>query len=275
MVYHIVVGDHAASQLDQALQSDVDNTHTVVVMRDILNVGPIMRREGQKFSELRSEFWHQVVNTEKPPAEVDDLDRLLKTANELAKNENDKIWIWIGSLPADVCAYYWSLKYLAKYAGRIYIISIAGLPFLDDDGKIFFPKSIAEIRPKELMKARKLARPITKSEFEVDIEEWLKISEVNAGIRTLEGVKKILSKNDTLYDHQLLTFCSGHYQKAQKVVAQAIAKFNIPTGDLYLAWRLRRLGEMGKLKIQGDTTKSPRDFEVCLPVTTVEAVSLF
>ncbi len=275
MVYHIVVGDHAAAQLDQALHTDPAMPDTLVVMRDILNVGPLVKREGQKFSDMRTEFWQQVVISEKGPAEVDDLERLLKTANELSKNETDKIWLWAAPLPADICAYYWALRYLTKYAGRIFIVNIAGLPFLDENGKVFFPKSFSEILPKELIKAKKLARPVTKSEFEIDAEEWLKISQVNAGIRTLEGGKKVLSKNDTNYDHQLLTFCAGHFQKAQKVVAQAMAKFNIPTGDLYLVWRLRRLGEMGKLKIQGDPTKSPRDFEVCLPVTTAEAVPLF
>lgn len=275
MVYHIVVGDHAAAQLDQALHTDPAMPDTLVVMRDILNVGPLVKREGQKFSDMRTEFWQQVVISEKGPAEVDDLERLLKTANELSKNETDKIWLWAAPLPADICAYYWALRYLTKYAGHIFIVNIAGLPFLDENGKVFFPKSFSEILPKELIKAKKLARPVTKSEFEIDAEEWLKISQVNAGIRTLEGGKKLISKNDTNYDHQLLTFCAGHFQKAQKVVAQAMAKFNIPTGDLYLVWRLRRMGEMGKLKIQGDPTKSPRDFEVSLPVTTSEAVSLF
>jgi hypothetical protein len=275
MIYHIVVGDHAAAQLEMALHTDPAVPDTIVTMRDILNVGPLAKREGQKFSELRGEFWQQVVITEKGPAEVDDLERLLRTANELSKNEGDKIWLWVAPLPADVCAYYWTMRYLSKYAGRIYIINIAGLPFLDEQGKIFFPKSLAEILPKELIKAKKLARPVTKSEFEIDAEEWLKISEVNAGIRVLEGGKKLLSKNNTHYDQQLMTFFFFFFQKAQKVIAQAMAKFNIPTGDLYLAWRLREMGELGKLKIQGDTTKSSRDFEVCLPVTTSEAVSLF
>jgi hypothetical protein len=39
------------------------------------------------------------------------------------------------------------------------------------------------------MKAKKLARAITSSEFETDIEEWQKICAANKGVRLLEAVK--------------------------------------------------------------------------------------
>ena len=44
-----------------------------------------------------------------------------------------------------------------------------------------------------------------------------------------------------------------------------LAKFNLPPGDLYLGWRLRKMAEAGKLELQGDTAKSLKDFEVKLP----------
>jgi hypothetical protein len=49
------------------------------------------------------------------------------------------------------------------------------------------------------------------------------------------------------------------------VVSQALAKFNIPTGDMYLGWRLRKMAEAGKLQLQGDVTKTLKDFDVKLP----------
>ena len=61
-----------------------------------------------------------------------------------------------------------------------------------------------EIQPKELLKAKKLARPITMSEFEVDPDEWKKLCAENATVRILEGGKKIVSREETFYDSEIM-----------------------------------------------------------------------
>ncbi len=265
MIYHIVTGDLAAAPLKEAIATEPAMEGEVVVMRDVLSVGPLQKQEGQSFSELRTAFWQQVVTNEKTPPQVDDLERLLQVGNELSKNETAQVWLWVAPWPADMCTYYWSLKYLGKYLGRVYILSIAGLPFLDADNKIFFPKSISEIQPKELVKAKRLARLINAGELEIDEDEWKKVTAEDAGIRTLEGVKKITSRSEDYYDNQVVSFCSHQFQKASKVVGQALSKFNIPTGDLYLGWRLRKMADAGRLELQGDVAKSLKDFEIKLP----------
>lgn len=265
MIYHIVTGDVAATPLMAAIAAEPTMQGEVIVIKDVLSVGPLQKEEGQKFSEMRSAFWQQVINNEKNPVVVDDLERLSQVSIELSKNEDAKVWLWIAPWPADVCTYHWTLKYLGAYLGRFFVVNIAGLPFLDENGKIFFPKSIGDIQPRELVKARKLARAVTPAELEVDGDEWRKLVRENAGIRTHEGGKRLLSKPETHYDNQLVSFCSQQYQKASKVIGQAMAKFNIPTGDTYLGWRLRRLAEAELLQIQGDTTKALKDFEVKLP----------
>ena len=265
MIYHIVIGDVAAAPLRDAIVQEPAMEGVVLVLNDVLSVGPIQKEEGQKFSDLRSAFWQQVAPNEKNPIQVTDLERLLETANELSKNEEAKIWLWMAPWPADVAAYHWSLQYLGKYVGRYFVINIAGLPFLDENGKVFYPKSIGEIQPKELIKARKLARAVTPAEIETDGEEWRKLVKENAGIRTHEGGKRLLSKNEEHYDNQLISFCSHQYQKASKVINQAIARYNVPTGDVYLGWRLRQMADSGRLELQGDTTKMLKDFEVKLP----------
>ena len=265
MIYHIVTGDIAAGPLNIALGTEPSMEGQVVVMKDVLSVGPLQKEEGQKFSELRSAFWQEVVINEKNPIVVDDLERLSEVSIALANDAEAKAWIWIAPWPADVCTYHWALKYLGQYMGRLFVINIAGLPFLDEQGKVFFPKSIGEIQPKELVKARKLARAVTPAELEVDGEEWRKLVKENGGIRIHEGGKRLTSKSEEHYDNQLISFCSHQYQKASKVVSQALARYNVPTGDLYLGWRLRKMVESGRLELQGDTTKALKDFEVKMP----------
>jgi hypothetical protein len=245
--------------MDAAMEGEV------VIMKDVLSVGPLQKEEGQKFSELRSAFWQEVVINDKNPIQVDDMERLLQVSAELAKNEEANAWVWIAPWPADISLYYWTLKYLGKYPGRFFVVNIAGLPFLEENGKVFYPKSIGDIQPKEVIKARKLARAVTYGELETDGEEWRKLVTDNAAIRTHEGGKRLVSRKEDHYDNQLISFCSQQYQKASKVVGQALAKFNIPTGDLYLGWRLRKIAESGRLQIQGDYTKTLKDFDVKLP----------
>ena len=269
MIYHIVTGDLAGAPLKDAVMTEATMAGEVVIIKDVLSVGPLQKEEGKTFSETRTSFWQQVVNNEKN-IEVDDFDRISQVSLELAKNDDAKVWVWMAPWPADICTYYWSLKYLGAYLSRFYVVNIAGLPFLDEQGKIFFPRSIGDIQPKELIKARRLARPVTPAELEVDGEEWNKLVAENSGIRIHEGGKRLISKSDTWYDSQLLSFCSQQYQKASKIVGQALAKFNIPTGDLYLGWRLRKLAEMGKLQLQGDMTKALKDFDVKLPSGLLE-----
>ncbi|MEI8279325.1 MAG: DUF3658 domain-containing protein [Bacteroidota bacterium] len=273
MIYHIVVGDVAAGPLQEAVMAEPSLQGEVIILKDILHVGPLQKEEGSSFSALRSAFWNQLQANEKNPIEVDDMERLLEVSNAMYKDEDVKAWFWMAPWPADVCAYHWVLPYLSKHIGRFFLLNIAGLPFLDENGKVFYPKSISEILPKELIKARKLARVVTPAEIEVDGEEWRKLVAENTGIRTHEAGKRLKSHTADHYDNLLISFCSHQFQKASRVITQALNKFNVPTGDIYLGWRLRILAEEGKIVLQGDPTKTLRDFDVKLPGGTEETSS--
>jgi len=264
MVYHIITGDHAGDALKNALSTISDNEYKLLVIKDIFNVGPLLKKEGQRFSEMRSQFWQEVNINEKHPVVVDDLERLLLTCNELSKFEHHELWIWMAALPADVCTYYLVMKYAGKYLGKVKVLNINGLPFLDDSGKLFFPKSIAELNVREITKAMKLVRTVNAGEVETDIEEWDRLIAENGGIRLNEGSKKIISKDISHYDKLLLVCCLPHFQKAAKIVNTAMLQHVMPVGDLFLGWRLRKMAEEGKLQIQGDITRTLKDFEVKL-----------
>lgn len=265
MIYHIVVGDAAAVPLKDAMILDPALAGEVLILKDLLNVGPLQKTEELSFSETRTAFWQQVITNEKTAVLVDDFDRLSEVIIEMSKNEEAVAWLWIAPWPADICAYYWLLQYLGKFLGRFFVVNIAGLPFLDENGKIFFPKNISDIQPKEVVKAKRLARAVNAAELETDGEEWRKLSTSGSGVRTLEGGKRLGLKNEDHYDNQLNSFCSHQYQKASKIVNQALSKFVIPTGDSFLGWRLRQMVDIGRLQVQGEMNKSLKDFDVKLP----------
>ena len=274
MIYHVVVGDMAAQPLLEAINTEPSMAGEVLVLRDILHVGPIKKAQGQSFSQLRTEFWKEVINDEKQEVAVNDLEHLLAITTKLNNDADDVVWLWMAPWPADVCAYYWMLNYMSRHLDRFYVLNLGGLPFLDEEGKVYYPKNISEILPKELIKARRLARPVTPAELEVDGEEWLNMTAENAGMRLLEGGKKLYTRDESYFDEKLTSFCSHQFQKAQRIVNQAISKLNVPTGDVYLGWRLRKLVQNETLVADGDTSKSLRDFSVKLPGgATTEAVA--
>ena len=263
MIYHIVIGDSAAVPLKAALAAEPAMAGDVIIMKDILNVGPLLKEDRLHFSAMRSAFWQQVLSDSQ--VQTNDMERLLDLSLAMHKNAGDIVWLWMASLAADICAYYWVLPYLAKYQGRLYTINIAGLPFLDEAGKIFYPKSIGDISTKEIIKARKLARAVTPSEVEADTEEWQKLVKENMGIRIHEGGKRLVSKDESYYDALLANYCTRQYQKAARIASQALNKNGIPTGDLYLGWRLRQMAAAGVLLVKGEENKSLKDLEVKLP----------
>src|ERR1043165_4947855 len=270
MIYHIVVGDEAARPLKEAIAAEPSMDGEVVVLKDILPIGPLQREEGQSFSALRSAWWQTVAPEAKPPIEVTDLERLLEVSNQAYKSNGPFVCFWWAPSPADVCAYHWILPYMGKHVGRFYLLNLANLPFLNEAGKGFYPKNISELMPRELVKARKLARPVTPAELEMDGDAWLKLVEENGGVRTTEGGKKLKSQPENYYDAQLISTLSAQSQKASRVLNQAMSKFNLPTGDLHLAWRLRTMAEAGMIELTGDTSRPYKEWEVRLPVTATE-----
>ncbi|WP_438945895.1 DUF3658 domain-containing protein, partial [Sediminibacterium sp.] len=114
----------------------------------------------------------------------------------------------------------------------------------------------------EFMKAKKLARPITLSEFEVDPDEWKKTMRENALVRFLEGGKKIVAKEDQFFDKYILAQIGKDAQKLTKVISSALGKMPVQTGDAFLVWRLRNLATEGKIAIQGDWSKGWKEITV-------------
>lgn len=265
MIYHIVVGDMAAEPLKEAISQEESMEGNILALKDLLHLGPLQKGEHEFFSQARTAYWNNVITNEKDkPVKVEDLERLMEVSTALSNNEDAKVWIWMAPWPADVCAYYWVLTHLKKHLGRIYLLNIAGLPFLNEEGKVYYPKNISEIAPKELIKARRLAREITPSELEVDGEEWENTVAANAGIRVLEGGKKLNNQDESFYDKALISFCSQQFQRASKIVKQTLTKLNVPTADTHLGWRLCQLVEQDNLVLQGDPTKTLTDFSVKL-----------
>lgn len=264
---HIVFEQANVEALQKAIELDESLAGEIVEIKDDFAVGPVQNIYEAEGYQARRDWWKEVLEFSPYTDQLDIVDDKLSVHNLLKKLDEEpeeQVWIWLGQNQHDVCGYYWLMSQLKNYQSRIHILYLNNLPFINEKGLIFYPQHLYEIQPKEFLKAKKLARPITLSEFEVDPDEWKKLCHENTIVRLLEGGKKIVSKEESFYDKDLLTFITNDFQKVHKVLNQTLSKMKIQTGDVFLAWRLRKLIEQEVLEVQGDWSKGWKEVEVKL-----------
>jgi hypothetical protein len=250
-----------AMELDELLQGEI------LEIKDDFAVGPVERIFETEGYQLRRDWWKEVVQYSPYENQLDIVDDKLTVhnlINTLTQNEDQEAWIWMGQNAHDVSGYYWLMSQLSAFAGRIQVLYLNNLPFFNEKGSIFYPTHLHEIQPREFLKAKKLARPITLSEFELDPDEWKKICAENAMVRFLEGGKKLVGKEVNYFDKSLLAHITKDAQKLNKVIASALNKMTVQTGDAFLVWRLRELANSGVLVINGDFSKGWKELTVQL-----------
>lgn len=263
---HIVFNEADVAVLKKAIEMDESLAGEVIQIKDDYAVGPLGNIYVGEGIERRKQFWRDVLAGGDLDGKVDENDMDdYKTAAELVgtmrRNEEEKIWIWAAQNKHDVSGYYWLLNYMKEFQGRVFILYLNNLPFINEKGNIFYPNWLHEIPAKEFLKAKKLAREITLSEFEVDPDEWMKICNENKGVRLLEGGKKLIQQDYDFYDSDLKKFVTPDWQKASKVIHHFLSKAKHTTGDMYLLWRLKTMIAQDMFDVQGKVGNM-KDFEI-------------
>jgi hypothetical protein len=266
---HIVFQQDDVEVLRQAMELDSSLQGEIVEIKDEWGVGPLADLDSEVGWAARQDWWRGLLKGtpygESAVGSFDDRQTVNVLKSSLDANENEIAWIWMGQNQHDVTGYYWLIRQLKAFQGRVYVVFLNNLPFINEKGQLFYPWAVHDILPREAVKARKLARPVTSSEFEIDPDEWKKISEENATVRILEGGKKIAGKDETFYDAEILKNLTAEWQKASRVLSNTLHRMKIKTGDVFLAWRIRQLVADGKIDLMGDIEKGWKDFDLRLP----------
>lgn len=266
---HIVFQQSDVDTLQEAIKLDQNLQGEIIEIKDELAVGPIADIYETEGYQTRRDWWKKVLEHSPYTEQLDIIDdkRTVHQLKEKLNDENEQAWIWIAPNQHDVCGYYWLISQLKEFEGRIYILSLNNLPFINDKGNIFYPRDLFEIPPKEFIKAKKLARPVTISEFELDADEWKKLCSENGIVRILEGGKKIISKNADYYDNDILKSVTQEPQKLHKIFGTLFSKMKLHTGDVFLVWRMKELINEQKLELIGDWSSGWKDISLKLPGT--------
>jgi hypothetical protein len=263
---HIVFNTADIEVLQKAINLDETMQGEIIEIKDEYAVGPIKEIYTPEGIEARKDWWRQVLAGGDLDGHVDrdivnDNRTVENLITKLEADPDQKLWIWAAQNKHDVSGYYWLLNFLKPYQGRVYILYLNNLPFINEKGLIFYPQWLHVIPPKEFLKAKKLARPVTLSEFEVDPDEWTKLCNEDKGVRLLEGGKKLVQGDYSFYDQELAAFITKDWQKANRIITHFLNKAKNTTGDLFLLWRLKKMIADGLVDAQGEI-KNMKDFEI-------------
>ena len=266
---HIVHNIGDIDRLKEAIALDETLQGEVIQIKDDYAVGPLQNIYVGEGIEARKQWWRDMLmggdlENKVDSGEVDDYKTAAELVGTMRRNPEEVIWIWAAQNKHDVCGYYWLLNYMKEFQGRVFILYLNNLPFINEKGGVFYPNWLHEIPAKEFLKAKKLAREITPSEFEVDPDEWNKICAESKGVRLLEGGKKLVHAGYDFYDAELKKYVTPDWEKASKVIHQYLARARRSTGDMYLLWRLKLMIAEGLFDVQGKVANM-KDFEVKTP----------
>ncbi|MFZ1451813.1 MAG: DUF1835 domain-containing protein [Ferruginibacter sp.] len=263
---HIVFQEADIAALEKSFELDETLQGAVIQIKDDYAVGPLTNIYTEEGIEARKQWWREVLAGGDYDGHVDtgvveDAKTVANLKERLDNNPEEFIWIWAAQNKHDVSGYYWLMSQLKDYQGRIFILYLNNLPFLNEKGNLFYPVNLFEIPAREFVKAKNLAREITPSEFEVDPDEWTKLCNENKGVRLLEGGKKLVQEEDDFYDAVLKNLVTADWQKASKVIHTHLTKAKHTTGDMYLLWRLKLMIAQDMFDVQGTAGKM-KEFEV-------------
>ena len=272
---HVVFQQEDVKTLRKSFGLDETLNGKIYEIKDDYAVGPLKDIYTQNGIEVRKQWWRNVLaggdlDGKVDTDEVNDPKTIEEIKEQLRSDQDETLWIWVAPNKHDVTGYYWLMAQLTEFVGRIYVLSLNNLPFINEKGHIFYPKNLSEIPAREFIKAKKLARAITLSEFEVDPDEWSKICNENKMVRILEGAKKLSQHDADFFDKYLLGFITPDWQKAHKVILNVLNKAGQTTGDAYLLWRIKELIAQEKIDVQGEIKKM-KDFEVKQKIAKTES----
>ena len=266
---HLVFNEPDTHVLQQAIELDESLTGEIVCIKDDFAVGPLQNIYIGDGIEARKKWWNEILTggdfeLKLNDSESDDYQTVAQLVGTMRRDTEQTIWIWAAQNKHDVSGYYWLSKYMKEFQGRVFILYLNNLPFFNEKGQIFYPNWLHEIPAKEFLKAKKLAREITPSEFEVDPDEWKKLCIENDGVRFLEGGKKIVGKDFNFYDAEILSNITAETQKLPRVLSNTLNRMKIKTGDVFIVWRISEMAVDLKVELTGEWRKGWKEIAVKL-----------
>ena len=146
---HIVFNESEVELMQKVMELDPELAGEVIQIRDEFGVGPLAGLDTEEGWNARVEWWKgQLAGSpykEDLAGSFDDRQTVNAIKAKLNDNADDAVWIWMGQNQHDVTGYYWLIPQLKEYQGRVMVLYMNNLPFINEKGMLFYPSWIHEI----------------------------------------------------------------------------------------------------------------------------------
>lgn len=163
----------------------------------------------------------------------------------------EPIRVWYSHNPDEMCGMYWLLSQLRpiKSRGPVFLVKLPEWEYRED-GVICSHNGWGEIGPGEWGLYQTLQQEAMPAFFSLCAAKWSQLREENAPLRVfLNG--QLQSASDTIYD----SFILREIEKQPEVFVEAIVvgnvlgKYQLGIGDAWVALRIEKMIEAGKLEV--------------------------
>ena len=154
---HVVFDSNNVTALQKAIELDETLVGEIVEIKDDYAVGPLENIYEVDGYQARRDWWTGLLEFSPYQDQINIVDDKLaihQLLGTLEENTEEIVWIWMGQNAHDVCGYYWLMTQLKELQGRIFVLYLNNLPFINEKGSIFYPSYLHEIQPKEFLKAK-------------------------------------------------------------------------------------------------------------------------
>src|SRR5215467_10157841 len=139
---HIVFNASEVNLMQEVIRLDESLTGNVLQVKDDFAVGPLIGVDNEEGWNSRVSWWRDLLKNS--PYEndsqtfFDDRETVKKIKEQLDMNAGEQVWIWMGQNQHDVCGYYWLMQHFKQYQGRVLVINLNNLPFINEKGQLFY-----------------------------------------------------------------------------------------------------------------------------------------
>lgn len=227
----------------------------------MLSIGDISKNDfAKKRRETIDALWSIYPDDPSdPPCDfTDKLQEMLKTVCTRAANGED-IRIWYSNQPDELCGLYWfmaELSQLDSQLGTVYIVKLPEHEYCDNN-TVISHSSWGEISPGNWWRYTAIAEVATSAFRQHCAAQWNYLQEENALLRAmLNG--RLLGVSETIYDHFIYQEIAKESDEFQEVmiVGSVLGKYKLGIGDAWIARRIEKMINDGKLKAVSAPTRN-------------------
>ena len=146
---HIVFQHADVNVLKEAMKLDESLRGEIIEIKDEWGVGPLKGLDTEEGWSARADWWKELLKDspygEKIVGSFDDREMVKGLKEKLDTDSEIQAWIWMGQNQHDVTGYFWLMPQLRNYQGRLMILYLNNLPFINEKGQLFYPLSLIHI----------------------------------------------------------------------------------------------------------------------------------